>query len=330
MLHAALSHLPIALSILGLPLIILALIAPKSHTIRWLAIAAYLALMLTAFLAAQAGEQVEGNVPYDAPAEVIAELDNHEWFAERIWILGSIVAACMLGSFIPHDITRRLTIIIALLASITTAGWVAIAAHHGGRLVYIHSIGTPGNKTPGSPGSPGTPGDNTQNNNTTSDDNNSPDDSDNDDNTSEGETSEAEGDTSGGEGETSGGGGLTSGGGVVGDLTDPAHPFAARFALQISTLLEDRCFSCHNPRRRGGPRGGLDLTTIASLLKGGETGPAIIPGDAEKSLLIIATTYDDPFLQMPPKEEDRLTAEEIDILRHWVNSITPQPAPIDP
>lgn len=323
MFHSATSHLPIALAILGIPLVLLSLILTKSHTARSIAIIAYIALMFTAWLATEAGEKVEGNVPYDAPTAVVEELDSHEWLAERIWIGGAIVAGLMLISIVPHELTRRLSVTLALLASVALAGWVAKTAHHGGRLVYIYGIGTPNNVTTGS-GEPTDPVEppptNTNTGGNTDDDDDDDDDDDGDDNTnnSGGSTPPPPTDPDGP---------------IEVDadaFTNPAHPFAARYTLQIRPLLEARCFSCHNPRRRGGPKGGLDLTTIEALMKGGETGPIVIPGNAEESLLILAVTYEDPFLQMPPLEEDRLSPNEIDILRNWINSAKPKAPPIGP
>lgn len=332
MFHSATSHLPIALAILGIPLVLLALILPKSHTARWIAIIAFIALMFTAWLATEAGEKVEGNVPYDAPAAVVEELDSHEWLANRIWIGGAIVAGLMLISIIPHELTRRLSVTLALLASVGVAGWVAKTAHHGGRLVYIYGIGTPNNITTGS------------NEPTDPDDPPSVNDIDTDANASNTNNNDSTNNTGGNDTDSNNNTGGNNTSAPPTDpadpadpidpeaLTNPAHPFAARYTLQIRPLLEARCFSCHNPRRRGGPKGGLDLTTIEALMKGGETGPIVIPGNPDESLLILAVSYEDPFLQMPPLEEDRLSPNEIDILRNWINSAKTAPGqpPIGP
>ena len=75
------------------------------------------------------------------------------------------------------------------------------------------------------------------------------------------------------------------------------------FHEKIAPLLESRCFECHG---EGDVEGGLRATSRATLLQGGETGPAIVPGDPDRSLMIQAVRYE--ALQMPPK--DKLPDEE--------------------
>ena len=67
-------------------------------------------------------------------------------------------------------------------------------------------------------------------------------------------------------------------------------------------MLANNCYKCHSAEAEK-VKGGLLLDTREALLKGGDTGPAIVPGDPEKSLLIKAVRYTDPDLQMPPKGE---------------------------
>lgn len=83
------------------------------------------------------------------------------------------------------------------------------------------------------------------------------------------------------------------------------------FHEKILPLLEARCFECHGD---GDLEGGLRATSRQSLLEGGETGPAIVPGDPDRSLLIQAVRYET--LQMPPR--DKLPDEEIALLVKWV------------
>src|SRR5437899_1191446 len=72
------------------------------------------------------------------------------------------------------------------------------------------------------------------------------------------------------------------------------------FESRIRPVLADKCYKCHSERAEK-VKGGLLLDTRARMLKGGESGPAIVPGDPDKSLLIKAVRYSDPDLQMPPK-----------------------------
>jgi len=89
------------------------------------------------------------------------------------------------------------------------------------------------------------------------------------------------------------------------------------FESRIRPLLAERCFSCH--RRQGKEKGGLALDSRDAILKGGDTGPAVVPGDPGKSLLLKAVRYDDPELRMPPpKEKARLSREQVAELETWI------------
>src|SRR5260221_6986822 len=88
------------------------------------------------------------------------------------------------------------------------------------------------------------------------------------------------------------------------------------FEGKIRPLLTANCYKCHSAEQ-GKAKGGLTLDTREALLKGGENGPILIPGDPAKSKLITAVTYADPDLQMPPKGEN-LTEKEIPDLTAWI------------
>src|SRR6267378_676673 len=74
------------------------------------------------------------------------------------------------------------------------------------------------------------------------------------------------------------------------------------FEKKIRPLLVEHCYKCHGAQSEK-VKGGLLLDTREGVLKGGDTGAAIVPGDPEKSLLIKAVRYTDPDLQMPPKDK---------------------------
>src|SRR5215510_2802150 len=78
--------------------------------------------------------------------------------------------------------------------------------------------------------------------------------------------------------------------------TDPAA--LEHFVKRVRPLLSARCYECHGPRSKA--RGGLRLDSRAGLLKGGEHGPAIVPGDPERSLLIQALRHAHEDIKMPP------------------------------
>ena len=89
---------------------------------------------------------------------------------------------------------------------------------------------------------------------------------------------------------------------------------ALDFEKEVLPVLKKRCFECHGPEKQ---KSGLRVDSRAALLKGGDFGAAIVPGDAAGSHLIkvIASTDDD--VKMPPKGE-RLTSAQIDSLRMWI------------
>ncbi|MFI5458125.1 MAG: PSD1 and planctomycete cytochrome C domain-containing protein [Isosphaerales bacterium] len=86
------------------------------------------------------------------------------------------------------------------------------------------------------------------------------------------------------------------------------------FEKAVRPLLVERCQSCHNAEKS---KGGLRLTDREALLKGGESGQAVVPGKPEESLLIRAVGYvDEP--KMPPKR--KLSDVQIAVLVKWVKT----------
>ena len=98
------------------------------------------------------------------------------------------------------------------------------------------------------------------------------------------------------------------------------------FESKIRPVLADTCYRCHSADA-GKSKGGLTLDSRDAILKGGDTGPAVVPGDATKSLLIKAITYVDPDLQMPPSSTGgKLSDMQIADLTTWVKMGAPVPA----
>ncbi len=103
------------------------------------------------------------------------------------------------------------------------------------------------------------------------------------------------------------------------DLTPSQTEF---FENKIRPLLADNCYKCHSSQSEK-VKGGLLLDSRDGILNGGDSGPAIVPGDPEKSLLIKAVRYTDPDLQMPKKS--KLAADQIAALEQWVRMGAPDP-----
>src|SRR5258705_7985508 len=89
---------------------------------------------------------------------------------------------------------------------------------------------------------------------------------------------------------------VTLGGAAAAEPTKTELDF---FENKIRPVLANNCYKCHSHEATK-LKGGLSVEFRDTLLKDGETGPAIVPGDPEKSLLIKAVRYTDPYLQMPP------------------------------
>ena len=118
---------------------------------------------------------------------------------------------------------------------------------------------------------------------------------------------------------------LALGLGVLANAAKAANDAAALefFENKIRPILVDNCYDCHS-RQSTKIKGGLLLDTRDGLLKGGDTGPAIKPGDVEQSLLIKAVRYTDDNLRMPPKDK-RLATAQIADLEAWVKMGAPDP-----
>jgi hypothetical protein len=95
------------------------------------------------------------------------------------------------------------------------------------------------------------------------------------------------------------------------------------FEKKIRPVLVERCYECHSAESKK-VKGGLRLDTRDAVLKGGDSGPALLPGDPEKSLLIKAVRYGDPDLQMPPKDKKLPEASIADLVT-WVRLGAPDP-----
>ncbi|MBP9224768.1 MAG: PSD1 domain-containing protein [Verrucomicrobiales bacterium] len=95
------------------------------------------------------------------------------------------------------------------------------------------------------------------------------------------------------------------------------------YKAKILPVLESRCYDCHSVES-GKSKGGLLLDSAEAMKKGGDTGPAIVPGNAARSLIYEAITYNNPDMEMPPKEQ--LSAEVVKDFETWIRGGAPIPA----
>lgn len=93
---------------------------------------------------------------------------------------------------------------------------------------------------------------------------------------------------------------------------------SAALAARAWAILQSKCLACHGDDARS-LKGGLDLRTRDSALRGGVSGEAaLVPGRPDQSRLYRSVTRTDPDLVMPPKENDKLSAEEVKLLERWI------------
>ena len=100
----------------------------------------------------------------------------------------------------------------------------------------------------------------------------------------------------------------------------PTEEQARFFEAKIRPILVNECGKCHGADKQ---KAGLRLDSLATILAGGETGPAILPGKPEESLLIQAIRHGDDAPKMPPSKKlgDPIVAD----LVHWVEIGAPWP-----
>ena len=104
---------------------------------------------------------------------------------------------------------------------------------------------------------------------------------------------------------------------VRADDKKPAAEGAKFFEKEVQPILQAQCARCHGAEPK--VKGGLNLTTREGLLKGGDTGPAVVFEKPDESLLLQAVNHRD--LKMPPK--GKLAQAQIDILTRWVKMGAP-------
>ena len=90
------------------------------------------------------------------------------------------------------------------------------------------------------------------------------------------------------------------------------------FTLKVLPLLKAKCWGCHG-NDPDDIQGGYQMLSREDLLRGGESEePSIVPGHPEKGTLSEAIAWDG--LEMPPKENDRLTDEQVSLVRRWIEA----------
>ena len=103
-----------------------------------------------------------------------------------------------------------------------------------------------------------------------------------------------------------------------GVLASAAEP-RVEFNRQIRPILSDHCFQCHGPDQSH-REGGLRLDLAAEAAKGGDSGPALVPGQVDASEVWKRITSTDPELQMPPPKTGKvLKPEQLATIKPWIS-----------
>ncbi|HEY8995883.1 MAG TPA: c-type cytochrome domain-containing protein, partial [Lacunisphaera sp.] len=99
----------------------------------------------------------------------------------------------------------------------------------------------------------------------------------------------------------------------------------AFFDAKIRPILTEQCYKCHS-HSADKIKGGLLLDSRDALLSGGSSGPVIVPGKPDDSLLIQALRYTDEDLRMPPEDHGgKLSDQQIADFVEWVRRGAPDP-----
>lgn len=260
MRHAIFGHMPIALSVLLIPLTVLSAALPNNLTLRVTTIAAFVVLLVATFLTLNSGELANAAINRALPQHVYDLIHEHEEIADKLWLFAiaglGLTSAAGLVRKTPWRVAAS-----ALAAAVAIAGalWTAVTAHLGGTLVYEHGVGTTPMAIEAQPR-------------------------------------------------------------AIAPEDENRDERVAFFRDQVVPILKSQCFQCHNPAKVAAKKsGGFDQTTREALMKGGASGPAVVPGDPDGSLLIQRVRGDDPDERlMPPPPDDPLTAEQIAILEKWI------------
>jgi hypothetical protein len=104
--------------------------------------------------------------------------------------------------------------------------------------------------------------------------------------------------------------------------SEPDSASSEFFETRVRPTLVEHCYACHSGQAKR-LKGGLLVDSPGGLRKGGDTGPAVVPGKPDESRLIQAVRYDDELTRMPPK--GKLPAETIAMLEEWVKAGAPEP-----
>lgn len=106
---------------------------------------------------------------------------------------------------------------------------------------------------------------------------------------------------------------------------DPTDEQARFFENKVRPILAEHCLKCHGPEKS---KSNLRLDSLAGAIAGGDSGPAVVPGNPAESLLVTAVTHEDDVLKMPPSK--KLPKSVVEDLTRWVASGARWPGSAEP
>src|SRR5579884_4116176 len=104
---------------------------------------------------------------------------------------------------------------------------------------------------------------------------------------------------------------------VLFSTTAGATAAETRDYAQVRLIFQKHCLACHDAKQREGE---LVMETFAGLMKGGENGSPVVPGKADESPLVKQIERREKPYMPPKKAKDTLSAEEISLIRAWIDA----------
>ncbi len=116
---------------------------------------------------------------------------------------------------------------------------------------------------------------------------------------------------------------LLAGSGLAAWAANPQTAPETRYLDTVKPLLTRHCVACHGPES---PKARLRLDTAAGALRGGDSGPAILPGDPARSLLLQVIDGTHAGIERMPYRKPPLPSLDVETLRRWITEGAPAPA----
>jgi len=143
-LHAMVAYLPLALGVIGIPMVFIgAVVKMDNPTLRWVIFLVYVFMALLTLPAVFTGSHALSAAQATMPSATFSIVETHEWMAEKAWICPLITAFLVLICRTKQELFRSAVATLAVLASVVTGIWIGIIGYHGWNLVYGYGVGTP-------------------------------------------------------------------------------------------------------------------------------------------------------------------------------------------